>query len=217
MRRRIVAVIGDAGAAPEGAAYVAAFETGRLAVDAGFRVLTGGLGGVMEAACKGAHASDRYREGDTIGILPHFDPDEANAWADIVIATGLDHARNGLVANADAVVAIGGGAGTLCEMTFAWMYKRLIVAIAVPGWSADLADRRLDHRVRCAGVEDDRIFAADDARQAIAIVVGRLPDYARRHSGFRERGGEADVRDRIAGSSSSPPGEARQRPPRRPA
>ena len=90
----------------------------------------------MEAACKGAHASARYREGDTIGVLPHFDPAEANPWVDIVLATGLDHARNGLVANADAVVAVGGGAGTLCEMTFAWMYKRLIVAVAVPGAGA---------------------------------------------------------------------------------
>lgn len=191
MKRPILAVIGDAGVQPESAAYTAAFETGKLAVDAGFRVLTGGLGGVMEAASKGAHASALYHEGDTIGVLPHFDPDEANAWVDIVIATGLDHARNGLVANADAVVAIGGGAGTLCEMTFAWMYKRLIVAIAVPGWSAELGGRRLDHRVRCPGVPDDQIFAAEDAKRAMAIVVERLPEYGARHAGVRQRRREA--------------------------
>lgn len=187
MRRPVLAVIGDAGVLPESAAYQAAFEAGRLAVDAGFRVLTGGLSGVMEAASKGAHASERYREGDTIGVLPHFDPDEANAWVDIVIASGLDHARNGLVANADAVVAVGGGAGTLCEITFAWMYKRLIVAVGVSGWSAELGGRRLDHRVRCPGVPDDQIFAARDAREAIAIVVARLPEYRARHAGFQRR------------------------------
>jgi uncharacterized protein (TIGR00725 family) len=187
MRRPILAIVGDAGVAPESPTYAAAFETGRLAVDAGFRVMTGGLGGVMAAASRGAHASDRYREGDTIGILPHFDPAEANEWVDIVVATGLDHARNGLVANADAVIAIGGGAGTLCEVAFAWMYKRLIVAIAVPGWSTELGGRRLDHRDRCPGVSDDQIFATEDAQSAIAIVVARLPDYAARHAGFRRR------------------------------
>ncbi|MCC6524957.1 MAG: acyl-CoA synthetase, partial [Polyangiaceae bacterium] len=51
MRRNILAVVGDAGVSPGSAAYVAAFDVGRLAVDAGFRVLTGGLRGVMEAAC----------------------------------------------------------------------------------------------------------------------------------------------------------------------
>ena len=191
MRRPTLAVIGDAGALPGSAAYTAAFETGKLAVDAGFRVITGGLGGVMEAACKGAHASELYREGDTIGVLPQFDPGEANAWVDIAIATGLDHARNGLVANADAVVAIGGGAGTLCEITFAWMYKRLIVAITVPGWSAELGGRRLDHRVRCPDVLDDQIFAAEDAKRAMAIVVERLPAYSARHAGLRQRRGGA--------------------------
>ncbi|WP_437626716.1 acyl-CoA synthetase [Sorangium sp. So ce1151] len=192
MRRPILAVIGDAGVAPDSPTYTSAFELGRLAVDAGFRVMTGGLGGVMEASSRGAHASERYREGDTIGILPHFDPGEANEWVDIVLATGLDHARNGLVANADAVVAIGGGAGTLCEVTFAWMYRRLIVAIAAPGWSAELGGRRLDHRVRYPGVADDQIFAAEDARHAIAIVLERLPDYGARHTGFRRRRREAD-------------------------
>lgn len=63
----------------------------------------------MEAACKGAHDSLRYREGDTVGNLPHDDPQEANQWVDVVFATGMSHARNALVANADAVIAIGGG------------------------------------------------------------------------------------------------------------
>lgn len=186
-RRALVAVIGDAGVQEGSPAYDAARAVGRLLVDAGFRVVTGGLGGVMEGACRGAHESASYREGDTIGIVPHADPEEANPWADIAIATSLDHSRNTLVANADAVVAVGGGAGTLSEIAFAWMYKRLIVALTVSGWSAELAGRRLDRRVRCPDVGDDQIFGARDAGEAVRIVVERLADYGPRHLGFRRK------------------------------
>ena len=184
MRRAVISVIGDAGVRPGSATYEVAMDVGRLAVDAGFRVMTGGLGGVMEAACKGAHASALYREGDTIGILPHLDPVEANPWVDIVLATGLDHARNTLVANADAVVALGGGAGTLSEMAFAWMFKRLIVAVRGLGWADRLAEQRLDARARCDR-DDDRVYSADDGRQAMAIIVEKLPFYTGRNPGFR--------------------------------
>jgi len=186
-RRAVVSIIGDAGVQPGSATYETAFEAGRLAVDAGFRVMTGGLGGVMEAACKGAHASALYRDGDTIGILPHLDPAEANPWVDIVLATGLGHARNTLVANADAVLAVGGGAGTLSELAFAWMFRRLVVAVRGLDWADRLGDQRLDGRVRCE-LEDDRIFAADDGRHAIAIIVEKLPFYSARSAGFRPSG-----------------------------
>lgn len=183
MRRKVVSVIGDAGVLPGSPTYDVALDLGRRLVDAGFRVMTGGLGGVMEAACKGAHVSDRYREGDTIGILPHLDPEEANPWADIVIASGLDHARNTLVANADAVIAVGGGAGTLSEIAFAWMFKRLVIAVRGPGWADRLADQKLDGRARCA-VEEDRVFAANDALHAVALVEEKLPLYGARSAGF---------------------------------
>lgn len=188
MRRAVISVIGDAGARPGSAVYEAAREVGKLAVDAGFRVMTGGLGGVMEAASRGAHESARYREGDTIGVLPHLDPAEANPWVDIVLATGLDHARNTLVANGDAVVAVGGGAGTLSEIAFAWMFKRLIVAVRGGGWAERLGDQRLDGRPR-NGVENDRVYPADDAHHAMALVVEMLPLYTDRNKGFRGAGG----------------------------
>ena len=183
MRRAVISVIGDAGVQPGSATYEMACDVGRLAVDAGFRVMTGGLGGVMEAACKGAHASALYREGDTIGILPQLDPAAANPWVDIVLATGLDHARNTLVANADAVVALGGGAGTLSEMAFAWMFKRLIVAVRGLGWADRLGDQRLDARARC-DLDDDRVYSAEDGHQAMLIVVEKLPFYTGRNAGF---------------------------------
>jgi hypothetical protein len=184
MRRAILSVIGDAGVEAESSVYRAALEVGRLAVDAGFRVMTGGLGGVMEAASQGAHRSSRYREGDTIGVLPELDPAHANPWVDIVLATGLGHARNTLVANADAIVAVGGGAGTLSEIAFAWMFKRLIVTVPGAGWAARLGDQALDGRVRSADPED-RVYAASDPAHAMQLIVEKLPLYAARSRGFR--------------------------------
>ncbi len=180
MRKSTLAVIGDGAVEAGNPTWSAAYEVGRLAVEAGMRVITGGLGGVMAAASQGARAAAAYREGDVIGLLPGLDPDAANPWVDIAIATGLDHTRNALVANADAVVAVGGGAGTLSELSFAWIYDRLIIALSLPGWSGELAGRRLDARPRGAAPPDDAIFAAADAAQAIAIVQERLPHYRKR-------------------------------------
>jgi uncharacterized protein (TIGR00725 family) len=183
-RRAIVSVVGDAGVEPGSAAYDVAREIGRRLVDAGFRVMTGGVGGVMEAASRGAHESEAYREGDTIGLLPQADPHTANAWVDIPIATGLDFARNAIVGNADAVIAVGGGAGTLSEIAFGWMRRRLVIALELPGWSGDLGEKRLDQRVRLAEVPDDRIFAAATPEAAVAIVISRLPSYRAARGGF---------------------------------
>lgn len=141
-RRPLVAVIGDARVEPGGTKDRLAEEVGRLLVDAGFRVLTGGLGGVMEAACRGARSSSRYQSGDTVAVLPGHDPADANPFVDIVIPSGLDHVRNSIVVHADAVIAIGGGAGTMSEICLAWIYKRLIVALRVE-WSIVLRASRV--------------------------------------------------------------------------
>src|SRR5512143_2638673 len=88
-RQRIrVAVIG--GSRPGRQAVEAAGEVGRLIARAGAVVVCGGLGGVMEAACRGA----REEGGLTIGILPGGSPAEANRWVDVPIATGLGYTRN---------------------------------------------------------------------------------------------------------------------------
>ena len=108
MRKKIVAVIGNKKIEPDGIRYRLAYETGKLLVDNGYRVQSGGLGGVMEAVFAGARASKNYREGDTIALVPSFDATTANVYADIVIPTGLDMMRNALVANADAVIGVGG-------------------------------------------------------------------------------------------------------------
>ena len=187
-RRRRVAVIGDANVPAGSQKDLLAEEVGRLLVDAGFRVLTGGHGGVMEAACRGARSSSRYQSGDTVAVLPGHDPADANPFVDVVIPSGLDHVRNSIVAHADAVIAIGGGAGTMSEICLAWIYKRLIVALCVPGWSGKVADQRVDERVRYPNEPDDRVFGATSAADAVRTVVERIGRYASQHHGVRRRG-----------------------------
>jgi uncharacterized protein (TIGR00725 family) len=179
--RPIVAVVGDAELPPRSPKGRLAGEVGRRLVEGGFRVLTGGLGGAMEAASRGARRSPCHRPGDVIGILPSFDPATANPYVDVAIPTGLDLGRSLLVAQASAVVAVGGGAGTLSEIAFAWTLRRLIVALRVSGWSGKLADERLDDRVRYPDLPDDRVYGADTAAEAVRIVRRLLPVYTRRH------------------------------------
>ena len=182
MPRRVhIAVIGDAGGNATPERLAAARDLGRLVADEGWRVVCGGLGGVMEAACQGAHESSRYGDGTTIGILPGYDPARANSWVDIPIATGLDFLRNAVVANADGVVAIGGGAGTLSEIAFAWMLQRPIVALRLGGTSGTLAGTPLDARTRVHDGEPDVIFGAADAPDAVRLLKHHLRRYAQRH------------------------------------
>lgn len=187
-RRPMIAVVGNAGVHEGDSTYSLAFDVGKEGVDRGYRLVTGGLSGVMEAACRGAKSSGAYREGDTVGILPQSDPDAANPWVDIVIATGLSHARNAIVPNADAVIAIGGGAGTLSEICFAWTYRRLIVALDAEGWSSRLTDMALDHRSRYQEIPDDRIYGAQTVAEAFDLIDSRLSLYSGRGRNFQNSG-----------------------------
>jgi len=104
-------------------------EVGRLLAERGCTVVCGGRGEVMAAAARGAKAVG----GTTIGILPGTDRREANEWIDHVVATGLGHARNAVVAaTGDAVIAVGGAYGTLTEIGFALILGRPVV-ILEPG------------------------------------------------------------------------------------
>ncbi len=101
-------------------------ETGKGIAQLGATLICGGLGGVMQAACKGAKSAG----GKTIGILPGHDKKEANPYVDIPIVTGLGYMRNNLVVkNADIVIAIDGKEGTLSEIAFALQMKKPILGI----------------------------------------------------------------------------------------
>jgi len=113
--KTIVAVVGGSTCSPD--ETVAAAMVGRLLSEAGAVILCGGLGGVMEAVAKGARAGVG---GVTVGILPGSDPAAANSYIDVPLATGMGEMRNALIVRgAQAVIAIGGGVGTLSEIALA--------------------------------------------------------------------------------------------------
>ena len=144
-------------------------ELGRHAVDAGFRVATGGLGGAMADVSRGAREAERYREGDVIGVLPTYDPESANPDVDIVVPTGIGIARNVvLVAMADVVVAVAGGSGTLSEIAVAWQLGKPVIALGPSGgWAEKLAGEAIDGR------RPDVVESAEDASAAVRIAVER--------------------------------------------
>jgi uncharacterized protein (TIGR00725 family) len=107
----------------------------------------------MEAACRGA----RSRRGRTVGILPGDDRADANGWVEIALATGMGELRNGLVVRAsDALVAVGGGHGTLSEVALALKLGRPVVGLGT--WAVH-------------GVEE--VSTADAAIERVARVLAR--------------------------------------------
>jgi uncharacterized protein (TIGR00725 family) len=122
--KKIIAVIG--GRRIEKALLAEAEEVGRLIAKRGAILVCGGLGGVMEAASKGAQSEG----GLTVGILPQDNPDRVNQYIDIPITTGLGIGRNVVIARtADALIAVGGEYGTLSEIAFALQLKKPVIGI----------------------------------------------------------------------------------------
>lgn len=132
-------------------------EVGRRVAEAGAVLVCGGLTGVMEAACRGA----RRAGGRTIGILPGTDRAEANPFVDVAVATGMGQARNAIIVlTADAVVAIGGGYGTLSEIGLALRFGRPVIGLRT--WEAGRGERRVP--VVAAASPEDAV------RRALALA-----------------------------------------------
>jgi uncharacterized protein (TIGR00725 family) len=143
-----VAVVGPGEATPEEIAT--AEEVGHLLAERGAVLVCGGLGGVMEAACRGAKEGG----GRTVGILPGSDRAAANPHVDVAIATGLGEARNALVVRAaDVLIAVGGAYGTLSEIALA--LKTGTPVVGIRSW--ELAGRPLKE--------------ARDAREAVELAL----------------------------------------------
>ena len=155
-RRLIVSIIGGADCTPE--EYEVAEHVGILLGEAGVVVVSGGRGGVMEAVSRGAQKVG----GLTIGILPGLDPNSGNPYLDIALPTGLGQNRNALVAQAgDAVIAIGGGHGTLSEIGFALKSGRDVIGINT--WEVfDKMGRQI------------KIVPAQNAQEAVQLALDRI-------------------------------------------
>jgi uncharacterized protein (TIGR00725 family) len=129
-----VAVVGPGAASPEQEAV--AEEVGRLLARRGAVVVCGGLGGVMEAACRGASREG----GTTVGVLPGLDRGAANPFVSVAVATGLGEARNALVVRAaDALIAVGGAYGTLSEIALALKAGKAVIGLGT--WEIDGVER----------------------------------------------------------------------------
>jgi uncharacterized protein (TIGR00725 family) len=186
MRRYAIGIVGDSDMGGKGSEkWDISVSLGRHLVDEGYRIISGGHGDLARALAEGARGSKQYRDGDLIAILPGFDPSVADGYSDITIATGFDHARNLIIANSDAVVAIGGGAGTLSEIAFAWSLKRLVMAYRnLDGWSGRLAGTRIDPRRRYPDVPGDQVYPIDTAEDVVRCLRELLPRYNQRHPGI---------------------------------
>ncbi|TFF84293.1 MAG: TIGR00725 family protein [Promethearchaeota archaeon] len=134
-------------------------KLGELLAKNRYAIACGGLSGVMEAICRGAKGAG----GLTIGIIPYKEKSLANEFIDIVIPVPFSQARNVVVVLAgDACIAVGGKAGTLSEMCFAWIYGKPIIAFSnIEGWSSKLASYKIDNR------RDDVIHEAKSPEEVL--------------------------------------------------
>lgn len=146
--------------------YELSYEIGKEIAKSDSILICGGRGGVMEAVCKGVYDS----KGISVGILPTDDSDpDVNDYLTIRIPTLLNFARNALIALAsDGIIACGGGAGTLSEMAFAWIYhKPLVCLTSVPGWSREIGTRgSLDYRIN-----DSKLLTAKTGKNAVIKIL----------------------------------------------
>lgn len=131
MERKFIGVIG-AGVAGEDVRQTAE-ELGRLVARHGHVLVCGGLGGVMEAAAKGAKEAG----GTTVGVIPQADRHAANPYIDIPVATGFGEGRNVIIIRtADLFFAVSGEYGTLSEIAFALKMKKPVIGLGtwnIPG------------------------------------------------------------------------------------
>ena len=130
--------------------YELARSAGRALAQAGYRVICGGLGGVMEAACRGV----REGGGMSIGILPGDDTQQANAYVDIPVATGMGIGRNIIIVrSADVVLAVAGSFGTLSEIAYALQLGKPVIGLQT--WNIS-----------------EKILKVSDVEQALSAIAG---------------------------------------------
>ena len=156
----LISVVGGDSAAAE-AALAAAEAVGRELARRGCVLVCGGLGGVMEAACRGARAEG----GHTIGILPGADRSDANPYVEFPIITGMGFARNAIVVlSGQAVIAVDGSYGTLSEIAYALAYGKPVVGLYT--WDFEYEGHDAESIIRVSDPKEavDRAIAAAKGR-----------------------------------------------------
>lgn len=149
-RKKVIGVIG-ASSCPQAILEVAE-KVGEEIARREAVLVCGGLGGVMEAACRGAKKGG----GTTVGIIPYKETQRANSFVDIVIATGIGEARNAVIINSsDGLIAVSGKYGTLSEIAFALKLGKPLVGIST--WNID-----------------DRIERVKDPVEAVSLVFEKI-------------------------------------------
>ena len=155
-KKKFIAVIGGSECSPQEAEL--AEEVGRELARQGVILVCGGLGGIMAAACRGASSEG----GVTIGILPGGSRQAANPYVQIPIVTNLGEARNVvLVKSAEAVIAIGGGYGTLSEIGHA--LRNGLPVVGLNTWSLSRNDQ-----------SDNSIILAQDPVEAVKKATSSI-------------------------------------------
>jgi len=176
----IIAVIGNSSCSPEETEL--AETVGELLAQRGATIVCGGLGGVMEAACRGA----KSKGGLTVGILPGQDSSMANPCVDIPVVTGIGEARNvAVVKSAQAVIAIGGSYGTLSEIAYA--LKSGIPVVGLNTW-----------RLSRNGRQDNSIIRVRTAAEAVKKAVSLAKRRQNREiAAPRQAGARNDKKDKV--------------------
>ena len=171
-RRRVIAVIGS-GDGVDDATLALAEAVGRGIAERGAILVTGGRGGIMEAASRGAGAAG----GIVLGILPGHDPDDANAYVDVAIPTGLGFSMRNVITirSADAVIMVSGEVGTLAEAILAYQHGKPLVAVAsTGGWAERLRTTALDEGRYLDARQLMEITYVDTAKAAVETAFARI-------------------------------------------
>jgi len=153
MRIRMVSVVGS-GRTLTPAEQALAEGVGAALAAAGYGIVSGGLGGVMKAVARGARTAPTPRP-PIVGLLPDYDFASGNEYLDVVLPTGMGHARNTLVAAAgEAMLCIGGATGALSEVALARKMGRPVLAFPATGGTAAVVAKSLEQVIAVATPEE---------------------------------------------------------------
>ena len=166
-RKPLIAIIGDTRAVYGSSNYELAYWLGYALVSKGYRIIVGGCGGVTEAVSRGACIASGYTDDVVISILPGQHPCDPRHFYGACMSFDYDMSGDVIVSHCDAVIAIGGGSGTLTQLAHAWGLNKLIIAYRVKGWSGRVADHPMDIRHRYPDMPDDQVYGVTSENEVL--------------------------------------------------